>query len=1374
MPSCCVPGCDGSTANSYHPFPEKGEDSLRAKWFTAIGLAEDDVGEEDELRVCARHFRPFDFIERGVVRKGAVPSARLTPASNISQTSPAKRRKKSASRELEHLEASNVILDEPNSRPSRRAARVAALKISDTVRKYNLAATSAAEGADSDEDFDLAAEVRAEGGSFAKLPVSPTNMMLKPAAATAPAKQPAKTLVRCIVDSTASTLPLVLECEDEPLTQVQREAHMLAQNAYNRSMRRINEARARGAKLIYCCPKDSYNTSNVPPPVKIAPSPTLLNLMFDPRTGMLLAPGNAQVLISAPAKSIPATVAAVPSSSPVVANIASAPLQVTQPLQPPQAKPTQQPAAAPVARQVPLITGGSTAVTANSLLMVKVMPSKVLPSKVLQEEIQQLEAQYRRVVDGQNPVPWLAQRGVLQTDLPCKFCRDGRALLEPDSTAINGYSLRCRQARCHRKSLLQQPTFFARFGLPLWKLICLVYHWARQSDLATVLSEALVDSFVVRNVWRGLQEVCARAVARRRAMLGGPGIHVEVATAQLGRYLILGALDRSTLETRLKAVSVAVGWNSPVFLKSIELWLRPGSVIITEDAKFNSLAEQGIPVRCGARPGPDLVHAYLMRRLTDVFGHFMVNQLKLETVQGFLDELQWRERFASHAREAFWRILADVLDHSGWKVSFEDMLGTASDTSGQKVPRAEPEVIVCDSSSEDEGGAGDDNGAPSNNSTDSGTAADQSKGAAKTEPGVETAYRGEKTGAQNCVILDEYYYARKKPCPAENQLVETRGDFCFKCPICKKLITNNIKTVQHITNHIEGSRQRNPDLTDLTICKYCFKEFETPYSMQCHTEAAHLKPDGIVCKICSQEFDLVSSLIDHMKLYHNPSEMPYSCQLCGFRSSFHNDVVSHFHEDHLGTNALLCRFCLRVYIVKFSNNCASIGVQNFYCHLFKHLARTSARRCPICCLVFLSHLDMKAHREKEHVSMLHEAGVEVVKTTDASPILVPEPHMKPRRTALNSIVSPTNLLNSSSCRPRFSMPAVHLEPQALHCTCLECRKPIDEDHFNRSVSCGECKYTTNCTKAFADHMICRHSSAVKSRVPLFRLAPPALRRPGTCPCGFQSSDGNTLISHLVSCDQTTAAVSACGPTTRTMRLKCLTGNSANYFPPLINLDDEDTNLNEPFSEVFSSSVSSELPATAHSLPVDASTSSVHETDAEESESPNILNLLGLMRKPSHSSFKDTESDDGSAKATPASGSPERCLVGPRSAKRRWAAMGMILDDGSDSEPPVLEPQNRTVRPATRVARRCLDEAPSLEPQVELAGEEEESEPSASEEKSRPSPSEEESKPFASEDCLTDAALDECSAAETKPAGSNGSEDSLWPALDSCIRLDSSV
>lgn len=143
---------------------------------------------------------------------------------------------------------------------------------------------------------------------------------------------------------------------------------------------------------------------------------------------------------------------------------------------------------------------------------------------------------------------------------------------------------------------MAQPTFFARFGLPLSKLVALLYHWARQSELPKVLSDVAVDGFLVRSVWRALQEVCARAVATRQPQLGGPGIKVEVGTAQMGRYLVLGALDRSDLSTRLKAVSVALGWNSPVFLKSLEPWLRPGSVVVTEDIKFMSLSQQGVEV----------------------------------------------------------------------------------------------------------------------------------------------------------------------------------------------------------------------------------------------------------------------------------------------------------------------------------------------------------------------------------------------------------------------------------------------------------------------------------------------------------------------------------------------------------------------------------------------------------------------------------------------------------------------------------------------------------------------------------------------------------------------------------------------------------
>lgn len=113
MPSCAVPGCDGGTASSYQPFPKSGEDD-RTKWFTALGLAEDGATDEDDLHVCSRHFKISDFVEKGVVRRGAVPCMRLTLKSNASPTrpSPPKKRKKSTSRELDHLEASNVIMDE--------------------------------------------------------------------------------------------------------------------------------------------------------------------------------------------------------------------------------------------------------------------------------------------------------------------------------------------------------------------------------------------------------------------------------------------------------------------------------------------------------------------------------------------------------------------------------------------------------------------------------------------------------------------------------------------------------------------------------------------------------------------------------------------------------------------------------------------------------------------------------------------------------------------------------------------------------------------------------------------------------------------------------------------------------------------------------------------------------------------------------------------------------------------------------------------------------------------------------------------------------------------------------------------------------------
>lgn len=40
----------------------------------------------------------------------------------------------------------------------------------------------------------------------------------------------------------------------------------------------------------------------------------------------------------------------------------------------------------------------------------------------------------------------------------------------------------------------------------------------------------------------------------------------------------------------------------------------------------------------------------------------------------------------------------------------------------------------------------------------------------------------------------------------------------------------------HMQGHIDNDKQQNLDLSDLTQCKHCYKQFDTPFEMQCHIE----------------------------------------------------------------------------------------------------------------------------------------------------------------------------------------------------------------------------------------------------------------------------------------------------------------------------------------------------------------------------------------------------------------------------------------------------------------------------------------------------------------------------------------------------------
>ena len=64
--------------------------------------------------------------------------------------------------------------------------------------------------------------------------------------------------------------------------------------------------------------------------------------------------------------------------------------------------------------------------------------------------------------------------------------------------------------------------------------------------------------------------------------------------------------------------------------------------------------------------------------------------------------------------------------------------------------------------------------------------------------------------------------------------------------------------MMHLQGHIDSEKQQNLDLSDLTQCKHCYKQFDTPFEMQTHIE----KVKGMVINIKLCECLLKYALCD--------------------------------------------------------------------------------------------------------------------------------------------------------------------------------------------------------------------------------------------------------------------------------------------------------------------------------------------------------------------------------------------------------------------------------------------------------------------------------------------------------------------------------
>lgn len=394
------------------------------------------------------------------------------------------------------------------------------------------------------------------------------------------------------------------------------------------------------------------------------------------------------------------------------------------------------------------------------------------------------------------------------------------------------------------------------------------------------------------------------------------------------------------------------------------------------------------------------------------------------------------------------------------------------------------------------------------------------KPATATTPGGMTSQSGktqdsaaeDSSQGKLIMLVDDFYYGRDV-----GQTYQMQGGAkmatTFRCPHCNKRLKNNIRFMNHMKHHVELDQQ-NGEVDGHTTCQHCYRQFSTPFQLQCHLENVHSSYESTTkCKICEWAFDSEPLFLQHMKDTHKPGEMPYVCQVCSYRSSIYAEVDTHFRLNHEDTRYLLCVYCLKV----FKNGNA------FQQHFMRH--QKNVYHCNKCRLQFLFAKDKIEHKLQHHKTFRKPRQLEGLKpgtkvtirasrgpprnsmTTADPPMMMMPP---PPDTTPQTIRHPVDTL------PIIAFPNRVLEEKQ---TCLECNFDVPDfhNHFPTYVHCSLCRYATCCSRAYANHMINNHVPRKSPKYrSLFKSSKPSEELVMTCAsCPFMTRIGDAMAKHLV-------------------------------------------------------------------------------------------------------------------------------------------------------------------------------------------------------------------------------------------------------------------
>ncbi|NXS83981.1 Z280D protein, partial [Erpornis zantholeuca] len=395
-------------------------------------------------------------------------------------------------------------------------------------------------------------------------------------------------------------------------------------------------------------------------------------------------------------------------------------------------------------------------------------------------------------------------------------------------------------------------------------------------------------------------------------------------------------------------------------------------------------------------------------------------------------------------------------------------------------------------------------------------------GVVKTECVSTTSKTAESEKGKLIMLVNDFYYGKDEGDLQQVQQ-EQKTHTTFKCISCLKVLKNNIRFMNHMKHHLELEKQSNESWESHTTCQHCYRQFPTPFQLQCHIESTHTPYESsTICKICELSFETEQVLLQHMKDNHKPGEMPYVCQVCSYRSSAFSDVETHFRTVHENTKHLLCPFCLKV---------IKIGAPYMH-HYMKH-QKKGIYRCTKCRLQFLTCKEKMDHKTQHHRTFRkpkqleglppgtkvtiraslgpHQSGSSAtssVSTSSSTFQLSPKAKntttknhnksntSKSRGKSKQSTSKKQNAWTNSRKKKEPTNVAFHnLRHRMGTHKCIECFSEIKDfgSHFPAYVHCSLCRYNTSCSKAYVNHMMSFHSARPSKRFWIFKKHSQELR-----------------------------------------------------------------------------------------------------------------------------------------------------------------------------------------------------------------------------------------------------------------------------------------